>query len=138
MSLKADARALLFIESNTSGTGRLFVLAARELGYAPFLVTARPEKYAYLSQPGAPEVIVVADTGEEALHALVCDRFDGGSSVAGITSSSEYFIATAAALAARFGLPGPDAASVRAARDKSRQRAVLAAADRRNPTEIAS
>ena len=33
-------RALLFIESNTSGTGRLFVHAARELGFAPVLITA--------------------------------------------------------------------------------------------------
>lgn len=119
--------ALLFIESNTSGTGRLFVRAAREMGFRPVLVTARPEKYAFLAQDGAPEVIVARTDDEEALHALIAGRFGGGAEVAGITSSSEYFIATAAALAARFGLAGPDAASVRAARDKSHQRAVLAA-----------
>jgi len=124
----ADAgTAVLFIESNTSGTGRLFVQAAREMGYRPVLVTARPEKYAYLSQEGAPEVIVVPRVDEDDLHRLILDRFDGGAGVAGITSSSEYFIATAAALAARFGLAGPDAESVRAARDKSRQREVLGA-----------
>jgi biotin carboxylase len=119
--------ALLFIESNTSGTGRLFVQIAREMGYRPVLVTARPAKYAYLAQDGAPEVIVVPRIDEDDLHALVLDRFGGGAEVGGITSSSEYFIATAAALAARFGLAGPDAASVRAARDKSRQREVLGA-----------
>ncbi|WP_420124970.1 ATP-grasp domain-containing protein [Longimicrobium sp.] len=120
--------ALLFIESNTSGTGRLFVHTARELGFAPVLITAKPEKYAYLSQAGAPETIVVPRVDEDALDALIRERFDGGAGVAGITSSSEYFIATAAALAARFGLPGPDAASVRAARDKSHQRRATAAA----------
>ena len=119
--------ALLFVESNTSGTGRLFALAAREMGYRPVLLTTRPEKYAYLSQDGAPEVIVVPRVDEDELDRLIRDRFGGGVGVAGITSSSEYFIATAAALAARFGLPGPDAARVRAARDKSHQREALAA-----------
>ncbi|HEV2735569.1 MAG TPA: hypothetical protein VGV85_12065, partial [Longimicrobiaceae bacterium] len=117
----AESRGtVLFVESNTSGTGRIFVQTARAMGFRPVLVTARPEKYAYLSQERAPEVVVVPRVEEEALHRLVHDRFAGGGEVAGITSSSEYFIALAAALAARFGLPGPDAACVRAARDKSR------------------
>ncbi|HVG44231.1 MAG TPA: hypothetical protein VM890_05850, partial [Longimicrobium sp.] len=128
MSPPAGRRALLFVESNTSGTGRLFVLAARELGLHPVLVTARPEKYAFLSGEGAPEVVAVPAIDEDALHRLVADRFGGGAGVAGITSSSEYFVATAAALAARFGLPGPHAAAARAARDKSVPRRVLAAA----------
>lgn len=126
MSASAGAKALLFIESNTSGTGRLFARTARGMGFAPVLVTTRPEKYSYLSEDGAPEVVVVPRIDEDELHALVSRRYDGGAGVAGITSSSEYFIATAAALAARFGLAGPDAASVRAARDKSWQRRVLA------------
>lgn len=121
------AKALLFVESNTSGTGRLFAHTARSMGFAPVLITARPEKYAYLAEADAPEVVVVPRVDEDALHALVAARWGGAAGVAGITSSSEYFIATAAALAARFGLPGPDAASVRAARDKSWQREVLAA-----------
>lgn len=121
-------RAVVFVESNTSGTGRLFVLAARELGYHPVLLTANPAKYAFLAQPGAPEVIAVPHTDEEALHQVIVERFDGGAGVAGVTSSSEYFVATAAALAARLGRAGPDAAAVRAARDKSHQRRVLAAA----------
>jgi biotin carboxylase len=129
----AGGRSLLFIESNTSGTGRLFVHTARELGYAPVLITAKPEKYAYLAEPGAPETLVVPRIDEDALEGLIRERFDGGAGVAGITSSSEYFIATAAALAARLGLPGPDATSVRAARDKSHQRRVTAAAGVASP-----
>ncbi|HEX8319789.1 ATP-grasp domain-containing protein [Longimicrobium sp.] len=120
-------KALLFVESNTSGTGRLFARTARTMGFAPVLITARPEKYAYLAEADAPEVVVVPRVDEDELHALVAARWGGAAGVAGITSSSEYFIATAAALAARFGLPGPEAASVRAARDKSWQRQVLAA-----------
>lgn len=123
----APGKALLFVESNTSGTGRLFARTARNMGFVPVLITTRPEKYAYLSEEGAPEVVVVPRIDEEELHALIGARWGGADGVAGITSSSEYFVATAAALAARFGLPGPDAAAVRAARDKSWQREVLAA-----------
>jgi len=127
MNAAVPGKALLFVESNTSGTGRLFVRVARSMGFHPVLVTARPEKYAYLAEEGAPEVVAVPRADEDELHALIAERWGGAAGVAGITSSSEYFIATAAALAARFGLAGPDAAAVRAARDKSRQRAVLAA-----------
>ncbi|HEU0077816.1 MAG TPA: hypothetical protein VFQ76_09235, partial [Longimicrobiaceae bacterium] len=114
MSPGESRGAVLFVESNTSGTGRIFVRTARAMGYRPVLVTARPEKYAYLAQEGAPEVITVPRVDEDELYALVRERFALGGEVAGITSSSEYFIAAAAALAARFGLPCPDAASVRA------------------------
>ncbi|HEX6371051.1 MAG TPA: ATP-grasp domain-containing protein [Longimicrobium sp.] len=127
MSPGPSRKAVLFIESNTSGTGRLFVRTARSLGYWPVLITANPGKYAYLAETDAPEVIEVARVDEESLYALVQRRFRNGTCLAGITSSSEYFIATAAALAARFGLPGPDAGAVNAARDKSWQRRALAA-----------
>ncbi len=123
-----SARVLVFIESNTTGTGRLFVRAAREMGFRPVLVTARPLRYAYLADSDAPEVLIVDDLDEANLAALLADRFNAGRDIAGITSSSEYFAATAAALAARFCLPGPDAASIRAARSKAWQREMLAAA----------
>jgi len=121
-------RALLFIESNTSGTGRLFVRAAREMGFAPVLATARPERYAFLSGADAPEVLVVPRADEATLEPLLRERHGEWGGIAGITSSSEYFIATAAALAARLGLPGPDAAAIRAGRDKSFQRRALSQA----------
>ncbi|HEV7588755.1 MAG TPA: ATP-grasp domain-containing protein [Longimicrobium sp.] len=120
-----SARALLLVESNTSGTGRLFVRAAREMGFTPVLVTARPGAYAFLADEDAPEVLVVERTDEDALEPLLRARY-GADGIAGITSSSEYFVATAAALAARFGLPGPGAAAVHAARDKSWQRRTMA------------
>ncbi|HEU4559960.1 MAG TPA: hypothetical protein VFS20_19075, partial [Longimicrobium sp.] len=74
MSAAAEHKALLFIESNTSGTGRLFARTARRMGYVPVLVTTRPEKYAYLAEEGAPEVVVVPRVDEDELHALVAAR----------------------------------------------------------------
>jgi len=127
MSATTDPRALLFVESNTSGTGRLFARTARGMGFVPVLVTTRPDRYAWLAEDGAPEVMAVPRIDEDELLGVIRSRFAGGAGVAGITSSSEYFVATAAALAARLGLPGPDPDAVRAARDKSLQRRVLAA-----------
>jgi len=127
MSGATEGRALLFVESNTSGTGRLFARTARALGDRPVLLTSRPEKYPYLSHPRAPEVVEVSCDDVDALEAEVRRRFGGGAQVAGVTSSSEYFVATAAALAARLGLPGPDPEAIRSARDKLHQRQVLAA-----------
>jgi S-sulfo-L-cysteine synthase (3-phospho-L-serine-dependent) len=126
MSVRGGRKSLLFLESNTSGTGYLFALAARDLGFRPVLVTSRPEKYGYLSRHGCPDVMVVPTADEDEIERMIRRRFAGGRDVAGITSSSESFVAAAASLARRFGLPGPDAACVRAARDKSRQRRVLA------------
>ena len=120
-------RPLLFIESNTSGTGRLFVQRAREIGCHPVLITSRPDTYAYLSEAGAPEVLCVPRVAPSTIEDVVRRRFGRAADVAGVTSSSEYFVATAAAVAARFGLAGPDASCIEAARDKAYQRAVLSA-----------
>jgi S-sulfo-L-cysteine synthase (3-phospho-L-serine-dependent) len=121
-------RAVVFIESNTSGTGLLFIRAAECMGYRPVLVTAQPAKYRFLSEPGGLDVMVVDRVDEQAVYDSVLLPLRATTEVGGITSSSEYHVATAAALAERMGLPGPDAHAVREARDKSIQRVRLAAA----------
>jgi len=134
MTQHAAGRSLLFIESNTSGTGRLFFSRARDLGCRPVLITSRPEKYGFLLEKDAPDVVHVPRVDEDTIADVIGREFRAGADVAGITSSSEYFVAVAAAMAARLGLPGPDANRVRAARDKSHQREVLAAAGLPVPT----
>jgi argininosuccinate lyase len=117
---------LAFIESNTSGTGRLFVRAAVEQGSRPILLTDDPARYSYVEEEGL-EVLRV-DTQDE--HGLLeaCRRLAAGRQLAGVTSCSEYFIATAAALARRLKLPGPSPRAIRACRDKQTQRVRLQAA----------
>ena len=51
----APRKALVFVESNTSGTGALFVRVAREMGFRPVLVSANPGRYAFVHAPGAAE-----------------------------------------------------------------------------------
>ncbi|WP_431858693.1 ATP-grasp domain-containing protein [Azospirillum sp.] len=117
-------RLLLLIESNTSGTGRLFARTARDLGLEPVLIGRQPDRYPYVAEDGIRAII--SDTANlDALRSLV-RTLDLGEGVAGITSSSEYFIATAARLAGELGLPGPDPDAVTACRNKATQRRRLA------------
>jgi biotin carboxylase len=118
--------AVAFIESNTTGTGALFVRAASRLGYWPVLLTADPARYRFAAA-GQIEVRCL-DTQDPAALLAGCRRLDRERGLAGVASSSEYFVASAAALAERLRLPGPSATAVAAARDKPVQRDRLAAA----------
>lgn len=118
--------ALAFIESNTSGTGRLFARAAAEGGWRPVLLAADPARYAYAAADGL-EVVRLDTQDEEALFDA-CRRLAAGQGLAGVTSSSEYFVAAAAKLASRLGLPAPSHEAVAACRDKHEQRLRLRAA----------
>ena len=118
--------AVAFLESNTTGTGALFVRAAARLGYRPVLLTADPARYSFAA--GGQVDVIRLDTSSPAALLDGCRRLDRESGLAGIVSSSEYFVGSAAALAERLCLPGPRPEAVAAARDKSLQRACLEAA----------
>ena len=75
-----------FIESNTTGTGRLFALAARSIGVSPLLFTANPDRYGYVSSEGI-EVIAVETTNESALLAA-CRSINSNRQLVGVASSS--------------------------------------------------
>lgn len=116
----AAERTLLLVESNTTGTGRQFAQRARAFGIEPVLVTAAPERYPYVALDGLRTELT--DTSDEAAVLATAQRIAARSDVAGVTSSSEYYIATAAATARRLGLPGPSADAVSACRNKATQR----------------
>lgn len=113
------------VESNTSGTGRLFARAARTLGYRPVVLAADPGRYRYVATDKIE--CVRLDTQSPATVLAACrDLADAG--LAGISSSSEYYVETAALIARELGLPGPDPKAIRACRDKGLQRRTLAKA----------
>ncbi|WP_394849179.1 ATP-grasp domain-containing protein [Pendulispora brunnea] len=116
---------IAFVESNTSGTGRLFLAAARELGFQPVMLTSTPERYPYLSAEDCD--VVTLDTSDAAAL-LEASRELSRRGLAGVTSSSEYFVVAAAQVAWQLGLPGPDPAALAACRDKHVQRLRLRAA----------
>ncbi len=114
---------LAFVESNTSGTGRLFAQAASQQGFRPILLSDNPARYGYVSQDGLDTLQV--DTRTELALLDACRLLAPEAGLAGVTSSSEYFISTAASIARRLRLAGPSPVAVRACRDKFRQRRLL-------------
>jgi len=121
-----SGHTLVLVESNTSGSGRVFPVAARALGLRPVMLAADARRYPFV---GELEVVEV-DTGSVPAVVAACRRL---APVAGVVSSSEYFIRTAALAAAALHLPGPDPEAVGSARDKGEQRRVLAAGGVRQP-----
>ncbi|MGQ4390215.1 ATP-grasp domain-containing protein [Streptomyces sp. SAS_270] len=117
---------LLLIESNTTGTGRLFARRAAELGVTPVLLTTDPARYPYATEDALRTETV--DTADQGRIREAADRLAAEAPIAGVLTSSEYYVPAAAALASRLGLPGPAASAVQACRDKSEQRRTLAAA----------
>jgi S-sulfo-L-cysteine synthase (3-phospho-L-serine-dependent) len=112
---------LVLVESNTTGSGRLFCAAARTLGLRPVLFARDPGRYPYVGSDGIDHRRV--DTADPAAIGAACADLAGR--VAGVTSSSEYSIAIAAQVARARRLPHPDPDAVRACRDKHTQRVRL-------------
>ncbi len=116
---------LVLVESNTTGSGRLFCSSARRLGLRPVLLARDPARYPYVAADAIDHEIADTNTATGVLDA--CAGL-GNAPIVGVTSSSEYYIATAAQAAAELGLPHPSPDAVRACRDKHAQRRALTAA----------
>ncbi|WZV76744.1 hypothetical protein AAFM48_16575 [Burkholderia pseudomallei] len=96
-------KTFVFIESNTTGTGRLCLQKALLRGFDVLFVTSRPQLYPFLQE----EMVVplVADTADPQ---RIADALAPYAGIAGIFSTSEYYIETAATVATRLGLPAAD------------------------------
>lgn len=114
------------IESNTSGTGRDFCAAARSRGLRPVLLTGNPGRYPYLAQDRIETRVL--DTSDPSANLAACAALADHGGLAGISSSSEYFVSAAARAAAKLGLPAADPDAIARCRSKDTQRAALAEA----------
>jgi S-sulfo-L-cysteine synthase (3-phospho-L-serine-dependent) len=118
-------RGVVFIESNTTGTGELFVRRAHALGFVPTVVAADHARYGFEGIDGI--VTVHADTSDrDGLVDVV--RELGERPPAAVMSTSDYFVGVAARVAERLDLASPGGEAVDRCRDKAQQREVLAAA----------
>ncbi|MGO8960322.1 MAG: ATP-grasp domain-containing protein [Streptosporangiaceae bacterium] len=124
----------VLVESNTTGSGRLFCDRARKLGLVPVMLARDPGRYRYVRQDAID--CQVADTADPDALLAACARLGGP--VAGVTSSSEYFIGIAAQVAGSLGLPHPDTAAIACCRDKHAQRARLRQAGLPSPAFVAA
>jgi argininosuccinate lyase len=120
-----------FIESNTTGTGRLHLQAARSQGFDVVLFCSNPERYPFLHADGVSTIIANTEDFPTLLHAV--RTMPGASELRGILSTSEYFAGTAARLAREFGLPGADPDAIDRCRDKYIQRQLIQAAGLATP-----
>jgi biotin carboxylase len=121
---EAGRPVLAMVESNTTGTGRTFAVAARARGLRPVLLSSRPERYPWVVEDDID--VVLTDTTDAGVVAKAAHASAADSQLAGLVTSSEYFVAVTARAATRLGLPGADPAAVEGCRDKRRQRAALA------------
>ena len=119
-----SAEWLVLVESNTTGSGRLFCGCARQLGLRPIVLARDPDRYPYVAGDAIESRVV--DTGSNEMVLDACAQIGG--QIAGVTSSSEYFMVTASEAARALGLPHPDPDAVRHCRDKNAQRQGLSAA----------
>jgi argininosuccinate lyase len=111
---------LVFIESNTTGTGRLFAHVAARQGYDPVLLTNDETRYRYAREYGLRIIRIDTQDIEAVLNA--CRDLIKERELAGITSTSEYYMEIAGEVAGRLARPGPDPQAIRACRNKHAQR----------------
>ncbi|MEV0276924.1 ATP-grasp domain-containing protein [Streptomyces sp. NPDC050610] len=119
-------RWFAFLESNTTGTGRQFCAAAAARGMRPVLLARDPDRYPYAAEDRVETLVL--DTGDFDAVREACERLASGAGLAGVASSSEYFVAPAARVAAKLGLPAADGDAIARCRRKDAQRDLLAAA----------
>lgn len=120
---------MLFVESNTTGTGMQALNIARRLGTQPVLLTTTPARYPAAAAAGA--MVIECDTDDlEALLRQV-DRLPAGP--AAVLTTSEYSLMATAQLTQRLGMRGNSVESVRRCRNKAASRAALDAAGLAQP-----
>ncbi len=127
-------RALIFIESNTTGTGHIFVQVARDEGLVPLLLTENASRYPRLIEDGVQ--VCQVDTGDEDAIFRSCEQLSKCFAIAGVISTSDYFIVKASSVAKKLGLPGSPSAKIAAARQKDVQYERLRTAGVRVPRTV--
>jgi cysteine synthase A len=95
----------------------LALATAREMGFTPVLVTGAPERYAGLEETGS-EVLVCDTNSPRELRGALLERFRR-EELAGITTTSDFYVPTVAELTSWLGLPGNQAESVATCRNKA-------------------
>jgi S-sulfo-L-cysteine synthase (3-phospho-L-serine-dependent) len=125
MPVTDEPQRLLFLESNTTGTGMTAITTARNLGFRPVFLTADPERYSGLAETGCE--VVVCDTGSLSDLRETVQRQFPREELAGVTTTYDFYVESAAVLADWLDLPGNPVEVTRICRNKSEARALLLA-----------
>lgn len=107
--------AVAFIESNTSGTGRILAEKALRRGYTVCFLSRQPELYPYLN-----ELMLHPRRVDTLAPEAVCRCLRRQADLAAVLSTSEYYLEIAAHAAEALGLPRATPEAIAVCRDKWR------------------
>ncbi|WP_066499693.1 ATP-grasp domain-containing protein [Abyssisolibacter fermentans] len=127
-------KKLLFIESNTSGTGMLALEKSKKLGYYPVMITNNPKRYLGLEKIDC-QVIECNTNSLVELKNCIEYKFKIDE-ISGIMTTSEFYIVTVAELTKYFGLPCNSPESMKICRNKAKTRIRLEEVQVRQPKFI--
>ncbi|WLO87194.1 ATP-grasp domain-containing protein (plasmid) [Pantoea agglomerans] len=110
----------VFIESNTSGTGKIFIDKAKELCFKVIFFCSDPGKYLFLKSTEVE--LHICDTTSFELTVNEINKLKRIFEICGVWSSSDRFVELASRIALNFSLPGPDPVAISSCRDKLMQK----------------
>ncbi|CUK10522.1 D-alanine--D-alanine ligase [Shimia thalassica] len=119
------ARAAVFVESNTTGSGADFINSAIRLGLKPFLLANKADRYGFLEAMQDVEVLSCDTSSDQTITAAI-DTIAVDHAVSLVISTSDYYLQAAARQAKRLGLTAPDPDAIAMCQDKAIQAQVLA------------
>ncbi|SFX57605.1 argininosuccinate lyase [Thermoactinomyces sp. DSM 45891] len=94
-----EARSIVFVESNTTGTGELFIKEALVMGYNVFFLSKDPFKYPFLEKYPIHYAQINTENFDEIIHMV-----EGIPNVDLVFSSSEFYVEIVNQINMRLGL----------------------------------
>jgi biotin carboxylase len=112
-------KVIVFIESNTSGTGKIFFETCHDLGFIPLILSINQDQYSFSKEIGTWRKI--KDHSKKTIHASIIE-IERHFSVMAITSTSDYYIEVASMVANMHNLKGEVPGTVMICRNKFEMR----------------
>src|SRR4029077_16430179 len=125
---RSGQRYVIYIESNTTGTGELFIHKTKQLGFRPLLVTRDRKRYSYSVDLQEFEILETPTTDAATVISSVQNKLSI-SQIAGVYSSSEYYVPLASKVAQLIGTSSGNPERIERIRDKSVQRELLSSSE---------
>ncbi|SMO63451.1 ATP-grasp domain-containing protein [Melghirimyces algeriensis] len=123
-------KKLLFVEGNTTGTGMLAICKAEKLGYQSVFLTQNANRYDGLNESGCHTIITDTDSIEDLKQCILQENVE---EIAGILTTSDFYLETVAKLVQAFGLTGNTPQAIRLCRNKALYRETLSSEGVRQP-----
>ncbi|GGA52605.1 hypothetical protein GCM10007416_27100 [Kroppenstedtia guangzhouensis] len=123
-------KKLLFVEGNTTGTGMLAIDKARKLGFEPVFLTQKAGRYDGLLESECRVIVTDTDSINELKLCVAQEKVE---EIAGILTTSDYYLEITANLIRAFGLTGNSPQAIHLCRNKALYREKLQSQGIRQP-----